>query len=265
MFSSLSVTAKISLISNICNDFADFIKFSYASIPDEKEYIIDLKEDYKIKQAARMGAYTEFKKESLVKTTSLIKLAFDTRKVDQEHERNPRENLQYWHRSAAFIDQEDQVKLKIFAKLFNVVDSLKSRLGTDPDWFNSYCRQLYDHLVRILRIKEGDLDIFKPSLAYLEQLLYARYRLSLENIENMSEKQLEESILSKDEILIGRASYLSDIRKNSDNNIGMVKNNIPSTQEAIVNAIFGSDRMVRDGERKVERTITIKICDAVVE
>ena len=33
----------------------------------------------------------------------LTKIAFDTRRIDQENDYNPRQNLQYYHRSEPFI------------------------------------------------------------------------------------------------------------------------------------------------------------------
>jgi len=116
-----------------------------------------------------------------------------------------------------------------------------------------------------LRIKQGDLDIFRPQLAYLEQLVFMRYRLSLDNINKMSSDELKERILKKDENLKKRGTFNKitggktkppgkDLAKDGNGAV---------TQEAIINAIFGNNNFRRDGEKNVTRTITITISDEV--
>jgi hypothetical protein len=91
----------------------------------------------------------------------------------------------------------------------------------------------------------------------------------MEDIQKFSEEKLEEKILAKDEDLIGRTAYIKEtgddlqdkLVSNSMNKDSMTK----TTQESIVNAIFGGAGMRRDGERTVERTITIKIKDEVID
>ncbi len=41
--------------------------------------------------------------------------------------------------------------------------------------------------------------------------------------------------------------------------------NNDSTQNAIINAIFGNNNIRKDGEKTVERTITITIKDSVID
>lgn len=256
----LPLDAKIQIISQLADDFAKMIE-SGMSVPEEKTYKILSSEDGgTVGQTARLAAF------AAMELQPLTKLAFDTRRVDQENDRNPRKNLQYWHRTDQFIDATDEKTLKIFARLAKVLKQMKKKLGTQPEWFESYARQLYDNVYRILRVKEADLDIFRPQVNYLEQLIFARYRLTMENIEKFSESKLEERILAKDEELVGRSSYLKETDEPAMTSNGFSKDsNNNTTQESIVNAIFGGAGMRRDGERTVERTITIKIRDNVID
>lgn len=261
-FKALPIDAKINLISDIVSDF-NILASDNNSIIGNRVYKITSSDGGGIvRQAARMAAFDE------LIPMPLTKFAFDTRRVDQEGSRNPRKNLQYWHRSDQFIDEADEANLKTFAKLAKVLGKLKNKLGTSPEWFESYSRQLYDNVFRILRVKESDLDIFRPQMSYLEQLIFARYRLSMEDLKKFSEEKITDRILSKDEDLIGRASYLDETKPDEPN---MIKDSNSSnaiqktTQESIVNAIFGGEGMRRDGERTVERVITIKITENVID
>lgn len=257
----LPLNAKIDLVEIISNDFADFAKSNQIP-PDSLTYkVASVRENHAEKIAARLAAFSH------LKPTKLVKLAFDTRRIDQENDRNPRQNLQYWHRTDQFIDENDKDNLEIFSKLAKVLNKLKNNLGTQPDWFESYSRQLYDNVNRILRVKQADMDIFRPQLSYLEQLIYARYRLSMDDLKKNSESQIEEIILAKDENLIGRNNYMKDIDENKIIKENSLNKTIEkTTQESIVNAIFGTNQNIRkDGEKTVERTITITIRDNVVE
>jgi len=79
------------------------------------------------------------------------KVAFDTRRTDQETERNPRSNLQYWHRSAEFIDSEDQKKVVTFAKLIKPLTTIREKFGNQPEYHNSYSRILLETVERTLK------------------------------------------------------------------------------------------------------------------
>lgn len=257
----LPLDAKIQVISQFTDDFAKLSE-SGASVPEVKAYkIMSSEGGGSIGQVARLAAFTAMEPQPLTK------LAFDTRRVDQENDRNPRKNLQYWHRTDQFIDENDEKTLKTFARLAKVLKRMKNKLGTQPEWFESYARQLYDNVYRILRVKEADSDIFRPQINYLEQLIFARYRLTMENIEKLSESKLEERILAKDEDLIGRSTYLKETEPDEPamTSQGFSKDSNNTTQESIVNAIFGGAGMRRDGERTVERTITITIRDNVID
>lgn len=257
---SLPIDAKIKVLEKIASDYVDCVKAG--SAPETKTYsIVSRAEDRGVEQSARIAAFER------AVPGPITKFAFDTRRVDQEGSRNPRKNLQYWHRSDEFIDKEDESKLNTFAKLAKVLTELKNKLGKEPEWFESYARQLYDNVFRILRVKESDLDIFRPQISYLEQLIFARYRLSMENLEKYSEDKISECILKKDEDLVGRAKYLKEVSADDASpKQGIVKDSLTnSTQESIVNAIFGANNLRKDGERTVERTITIRIVENVTD
>jgi predicted RNA-binding protein with RPS1 domain len=256
----LPLDAKIQVISRLVDDFVHLAE-NGVSVPDRMTYkVISSENGGGIERSARLVAF------ATMDPQPITKFAFDTRRVDQESDRNPRKNLQYWHRSDQFVDENDEKTLKTFAKLAKVLKRMKNKLGTQPEWFESYARQLYDNVYRILRVKEADLDIFRPQINYLEQLVFARYRLTKENLEKFSEDKLEQCILAKDEDLIGRSNYLKETEPEEQvKPQGFSKDSNATTQESIVNAIFGGANMRRDGERTVERTITITIRDNVID
>jgi hypothetical protein len=193
---------------------------------------------------------------------NFIKQAFDTRRIDQDHDRNPRSNLQYWHRSQEFIEEEDQIKLDLFAKLLPALDRIKNKFGAQPEYLQSYAKVLHETVLRTLRVKEGDLDIYRPQINYLEQLLDTRYRLSMQSLAHMPEVELYNLLIKKDESLLKRGSFLPNsvltseaaINKSGDQGV---------TQQAIVNAIFGNNNFRKDSEKSVTRTITITVTDTV--
>lgn len=254
----LSLDECVELINKLTNDFLFFSKDSQQNLPNKCIYkISSQKELPEVIRSARMAALQKFDH-----IQSIKKFAFDTRRVDQEHTRNPRTNLQYWNRSQQFIDEEDHSKIEIFAKLMPPLEEIKKDFGAEPEYFNSYARVLYDSVNRILRIKEADLDIFRPQLAYLEQLLYARYRLSLGEIQRMSKKELKISILNKDEKLLKRGNYLNETRNEEKSQKTLIKDSDGATQHGLINAIFGNSEFRRPGERTATRTITITIKDS---
>lgn len=258
---NLPLDAKIQVISALTKDFVDeVVSCSGDAVPVEKTYMITSSGDgTRVKLAARKAAFKSFE------TSPIVKFAFDTRRIDQETTRNPRSNLQYFHRHDQFIDESDSNKLKTFAKFARVLSDLKDKFEKSPEWFNSYARQLYDQVGRVLRVKEADLDIFRPHLNYLEQLIYARYRLGMEEAEAMPEKQVYNIILSKDEELIGRGNYLRETQsaETVETKKMVIDGSSKTTQESIVSALFGGDSLRKDGEKSVTRTITITINDSV--
>lgn len=210
-------------------------------------------------------------------TPSLVKLAFDTRRINQETDYNPRRGLQNYHRSEPFISQAIDYKLTAFKKLSILLDNLKSEYEKNPEWQDSYTRVLASAIHKGLRTAEQDQDFSdsQPSMAsldYLEELLYVRYRLTPDNLISMSEVDLRNAILSKDELLIRNgASYIkpeikpSDISKLSyeqmfDKMLAVMAQVMTSKSNSNDwNQLFDV-RATKDNP-EVDRTITIQIKD----
>ena len=260
---NLSFDGCVDLVTQMVNDFVLHAKDPNKIIPNKKTFTVEGKdESSSIVGSARLAAYN-----SILNEKSIKKVAFDTRRIDQKLEGNPRVNLQYYNRSQQFIDAEKHKKIITFAKLMPVLDVIQKEYGDQPEYFQSYAMSLHDLVSRALRIKEEDLEVFSPQLNYLEQLLFARYRLSMEEISKLGNDKLKKRILSKDESLLKRGNYLditggNDAKKNATSHIIMKDGDKPM-QESIINAIFGNNDFRRDGEKKVTRTITISISDEV--
>jgi hypothetical protein len=196
-------------------------------------------------------------------TNPIIKNAFDTRRVNQYTDYNPRRNLQYYHRSDPFITKESSEKIKTFFKLKTAVDAVKEDFLGDPEWLDSYCRILSAALDRTLRIEQKDMDFFKPQMDYLEELLYLRYRLKEEDITRLNEKELRNIILDKDEKLLHKQIY------SNYNNGGMLKQTNSSPQlikgpDNLIDKLF-SDVKASKENKEVQRSVTITINDKIME
>ncbi len=193
-------------------------------------------------------------------SNSIVKLAFDTRRIDQQNVYNPRRNLQYYHRSDPFIQKDSAEKIKTFFKLKTAADSLKEDFQGDPDYLDSYLRILNATLDRTLRIDQKDFDFFKPQMDYLEELLYLRYRLKHEDIIRLNEKELRNIILDKDERLLHKTIYAQY------NNGGMNKTSAQPNQvmvkgsDPLIEKLFGDVKASAEN-REVERSVTITIKD----
>ena len=251
----------VELVSQVVDDFVTFSKGAASDIPRKKIYkVASSKEPAGIVRSARVAALRDV-------TNNLFfeKFAMDKRRID-EMERNPRKNLQTWNRSQQFIDAQKHKRMTTFARLMDPLNNIKKVYGTQPEYFDSYARKLHDLVTRALRVKEADQEIYTPQLNYLEQLLDARYRLSMEDVLGMDKEVLEKRILSKDEDLLRRGSYLEATDYEDDTPKIVVKDEDKGiTQKSIINAIFGNNEFRRDGEKKVQRTITITICDEAIE
>ena len=260
----LSFDGCVELVGQIVDDFITFSEEPKPNIPSKKVYKVTSSEEAPdVVRSARRAALSNIK-DSLF----LEKFAFDTRRIDQKFERNPRINLQYWNRSQQFIDAEKHKNMVTFGKLIDPLNDIQDQYGDQPEYFQSYAMDLHDLVGRVLRVKEADLEVFTPQLDYLKQLLYARYRLSMEDIERLSRDQLKERILSKDEALLKRGNYLKTTNTKENNNkpTAVVKDGDGGvTQESIINAIFGNSKFRRDGEKKAQRTITIIIKDEAID
>src|SRR5579864_3037321 len=62
------------------------------------------------------------------------KVAFDTRRIDQETEYNPRRGLQNYNRSEAFVSEAISQKIINFSKLRKVLVGLKEAYGKKQKW-----------------------------------------------------------------------------------------------------------------------------------
>lgn len=239
-----------------------------SAIPNKRIYkVASSAEPCGVARSARRAAFLRLRSAMPIR-----KYAFDARKTDQETERNPRHNFQNYNRSQQYIDEEDQKRLEAFARLVKPLEAIKKKFGTSPEYFHSYARRLHESVKSIMKVRESDMDIFRPQMDYLEQLLYARYRISTEDLNKMGSEMLKDKILSKDEDLLKRGSFMhitgdpEDDRQKSANQ-SFVKDSDGGglTQDSIVNAIFGNNKLRREGEKTVERTITITIRDEVME
>lgn len=154
----------------------------------------------------RKKALLKFSKEQ-----EIVKVAFDTRRVNQEVDYIPRRGLQNYHRSEQFISDAMMVKIQSFSRLASILEILKSKYGKEPEWQDSYTRVLHAAVEKGLRKNQsdGDFSEMQPSvgsLDYLQELMYVRYRLTPEDLSTMSEQQLCTAVLNKDENLLHKGS-----------------------------------------------------------
>lgn len=217
------------------------------------------------------------------------KMAFDTRRVDQETEYIPRRVLQNYQRSEAFVTEALFTKITGFNKLSKVLDQLKLDFGKDPEWQESYTRVLSSAVHKGLRTDQADGDFSdnQPSMAsldYLQELLYVRYRLTPENLLSMSDEKLREALLQKDELLLRKNSNMdyisprteispSDVTKFSYeqmmekmlSTIAQVISSYkpPSQEDTLTSKLF--DIKATTNNPEVERTVTITIKDKVID
>lgn len=256
----LNLKGKVKIIEKLAEDFEFSVEAGVA--PDSIKYKIqDSQEDLLVEASARRAFYLS----SLKQNNSLVKVAFDTRKFNPELDRNPRNTVQHYHRAAEFIDSDDQKKIEIFSKLIKPINEIKDKFATDPDWHDSYARLLYDNLNKTLLIKESDVEVFRPQMEYLSQIMYLRYRITMEDIAKMSSEEIKDIILKKDEKLMKKGAIIKEMMVPKENKVIVKDGDKTNTQESIINAIFGNNNIRRDGEKTVERTITITIKDTVLD
>lgn len=258
----ISTEALISLSEQLSEDYLRFAEDESSNVPNKIKYEITQKsESPDVDISARKAAF-----HTAVTDPIINKYAMDTRRIGPD-ERIPRTNLQFWTRTDQFINDDDSKKINILARLMGPLDELKKAFGSEPEWHDSYVRVLHDTLTRVLRLKQGDLDVFGPQLAYVEQLMFARYGLSMEELARISDASFKNAILKKDELLLKRGAYMAttagSVQKTSES-AGQTQGKVisgPTMQENIVNAIFGNTEFRRASEKKCTRTITITITD----
>lgn len=159
---------------------------------------------------------------SLLSGNGFTKVAFDTRRIDQETEYNPRRGLQNYNRSQAFLSEEMAQKIKKLAVLRTVLADLKKDFGKEPEWQDSNARVLLSNIDKALRINEmdGDFSANQPAMAsigYIEELLHMRYRLTPDDLIRLGSEEIKKIIISKDEELIhkGIADVLNIMKASS--------------------------------------------------
>ena len=197
--------------------------------------------------------------ESFTSQNGFKKLAFDTRRIDQETEYNPRRGLQNYSRSEAFITEAVSQKLANLSKLRGVLEGLRHDFGKQHEWQDSNARVLLSTLDKGLRtgINDGDYATSQPaqgSLDYIEELLHVRYRLALADLTRLGETDLRKVILSRDEELIQRDPGKVIISK------GDVAT---QSYDTLMEKLFGNVRASAENP-EVERTVTITIKDKFV-
>jgi hypothetical protein len=245
----------------IFEDTFDIVKSIHSAIEDKAEMRL-----FRISALKRLGNKSSSR-------IMLLKLAFDTRRIDQYSDANPRRNLQYYHRSEPFITEEVSDKIKTFFKLKFAVDAIKEEFIGDPDYLDSYCRILSFALDKTLRVDQKDMDFGKPQMDYLEELLYLRYRLKPDDINRLSEKELRSTILGRDEKLLHKEIYAQfnngGLHKINSNQPSMIKNQevvlpVVKTQDALIEKLFG-DIKASSENKNVKRSVTITIDDQIVD
>jgi hypothetical protein len=194
-----------------------------------------------------------------IQQNGFVKVGFDTRRIDQETEINPRRGLQNYQRSEGFLSEAMGEKIKVLSKLYNTLNQLKEVYGKQPEWQDSHSRVLLSNIENGLRIyqKDGDYTDVQygvGSLDYIQQLLHVRYRLDLAEINKMAESDLKKVILAKDEELL-----FKDI-----NNTEISKRDVATqSYDSLVEKLFGGVRATAENP-EVERTITITIKDKFI-
>jgi len=197
---------------------------------------------------------------SYISGEGFTKVAFDTRRIDQETEYNPRRGLQNYKRSEAFVSEALEQKLINFAKLRDVMEDLREQYGREPEWQDSNSRVLLSTLHKGLRTmqKDGDYTLSQPalgSLDYIEELMHVRYRLTFDDLTKMGKSELRRVILSKDENMI---------RKDINKDIEITKGDVASkSYDTLMEKLFGGVRATAENP-EVERTVTITIKDKFV-
>ena len=188
------------------------------------------------------------------------KVAFDTRRLNQETDYNPRRGLQNYNRSEEFLSEVLGEKIKNFAKLRNILEDMKSQYGKEHEWQDSNARVLLSTLDAGLRTmqKDGDYAINQPaqgSLNYIEELLHMRYRLTFDDLTKMGTNDLKKVILSKDEELT---------RKDVNKSLEITKSDIAKQgYDTLMEKLFNVQATSENPN--IERTVTITIKDSIIK
>lgn len=201
----------------------------------------------------------ELRKFALKGTSSgegFTKVAFDTRRIDQETTFISRRGLQNYNRSESFLSEAMSQKVQNFGKLRNALAKLKEAYGKEPEWQDSNARVLLNTVENSLRTStnDGDFAEHQPgvgSFDYLEELLHVRYRLAFDDLVRLGETDLQKVILKKDEELTRKTANSLEITK---------KDVITKGYDSLIEKLFEGCKASADNP-DVERTITITIRD----
>lgn len=211
----------------------------------------------------RSNKHTDFSKLAkaleLKENAGIVKVAFDTRRINSETVVNPRRNLQNYQRSEPFISNEISNKIKSLFKVKTAVDLIKDQFIGDPDWLDSNSRILCNTVDNTLRVEQKDYDFFKPQFDYLDELLYLRYRLASSDIERLKEEEIKDVLLRKDEKLMYKSIYANYKPVATLQSHGNVER-----EDSLTEKLFGNVKANKDN-KSVERSINIIIKDSIVE
>jgi hypothetical protein len=207
-------------------------------------------------QNADFGARQEtiaLRKRAFANPDPMIKVAFDTRRIDQETEFNPRRGLQNYNRSEQFLTAATADKIVHLQKLRRIAEGVKEKYGREPEWQDSYARILLNTLNQALNKDPGETQASIGSLDYVEELLFTRYRLDMETIAKYADETLRDIVLNKDEALIRKGVLMP----------------VPETTKSI--SVQGYDTLLDKlfsvkataENPNIERTITITIKDSI--
>lgn len=141
----------------------------------------------------------KYRRACLDSDSGFVKNAYDARFIKQD-DYHPRKNLKYYNRSDGFI--KDPVKVRAFLKLKLVCNEIHDDYKKHQEYDDSYARILKNAVNNLLsKTKEGQFTYSEKNLSYFEQLIFNRYRLTVEAINELNNKELSKIILAKDENL----------------------------------------------------------------
>lgn len=227
------------------SEIFSLISCGVESIPSRQEAI-----------ALRRSAFKQ------VLSGGIVKVAFDTRKVDQVQDYISRRGLQNYNRSEGFITESNVNKIRSLKKLKDVLESLQSQFVRGSGWQDSYCRVLLDGINNALRTGQdndqeySDAQPTTGSFDYIEEMLFVRYRLELTNVAGMSDQELKKILLSKDpELGNDDVNHLVSVKKSD-----VAK----ESYDTLLDKLFGGVRATKENPN-VERTVTITIKDKFSE
>lgn len=144
--------------------------------------------------------FIEHRKSCLNDEQGLVKTAHDARFVNQD-DYHPRKNLKYYNRTDSFI--KDPVKVRAFLKLKLACNEIDNEYRKHQEYDDSYARILKNAVNNLLsKTKEGQFTYSEKNLSYFEQLIFNRYRLTVESINDLSKADLKKIVLAKDECLM---------------------------------------------------------------